>query len=528
MADLTNTSTTQPGRSASFSQNSENSQTAQEYIASQLQLEDDAREVLPYQFDTCSQPLGPLRQNLWSCLTCNPPPADPSAPYTPAGICYSCHVSCHGEHTLVELFGKRNMVCDCGTKRIQSDCPCTLRINSATGMKGDVRGEEPATTNHYDQNYRNKFCGCGQDYNAHEEKGTMFQCLGLGTVEDGGCGEDWWHPECLVGLPRDWYKKEGPNGDHTVTDEEADDEPPLPPGFPDEDEFEHFICHKCTSAFPWIKRYVSAPEFLPPLYHKRADSSPPTVSGATAPEPSFALEPTTSKKRRASESVSESTPNDSIKRQRTPQHSTTTTTTTIDTTTNTTTETTAEPQPPNPCKYTALPPTSPGTFSLFLRSGPDWRSALCHCPSCFPLLPPHPHLLTEEDVYEPPLSHSSPSLSANGSAHPGSHSSRANSLLSRGEAALSNLDRVRAIEGVMVYNHLKEKVKGFLKPFAESGRAVGAEDIKAYFEELRGDGEGIRGAREGVQTGDGEGREGGNEGGKGEGGGGERREQSGY
>ena len=30
----------------------------------------------------------------------------------------------------------------------------------------------------------------------------MFQCLGLGTVEEGGCGEDWWHPECLLGLPR--------------------------------------------------------------------------------------------------------------------------------------------------------------------------------------------------------------------------------------------------------------------------------------------------------------------------------------
>ena len=39
----------------------------------------------------------------------------------------------------------------------------------------------------------------------------------------------------------------------------------------------------------------------------------------------------------------------------------------------------------------------------------------------------------------------------------------------------------------MVYNHLKDKVKSFLQPFAESGQAVGAEDIKAYFEKLRGD-----------------------------------------
>ena len=46
----------------------------------------------------------------------------------------------------------------------------------------------------------------------------------------------------------------------------------------------------------------------------------------------------------------------------------------------------------------------------------------------------------------------------------------------------------------MVYNHLKDKVKSFLQPFAESGQAVGAEDIKAYFEKLRGDEQGIQAA----------------------------------
>ena len=46
----------------------------------------------------------------------------------------------------------------------------------------------------------------------------------------------------------------------------------------------------------------------------------------------------------------------------------------------------------------------------------------------------------------------------------------------------------------MVYNHLRDKVKSFLQPFAESGQAVGAEDIKAYFEKLRGDHDAIRAA----------------------------------
>ena len=49
-------------------------------------------------------------------------------------------------------------------------------------------------------------------------------------------------------------------------------------------------------------------------------------------------------------------------------------------------------------------------------------------------------------------------------------------------------------EGVMAYNHLKEKVKGFLQPFAQSGQAVSADDVKAYFEKLRGDDEAIKAA----------------------------------
>lgn len=68
----------------------------------------------------------------------------------------------------------------------------------------------------------------------------------------------------------------------------------------------------------------------------------------------------------------------------------------------------------------------------------------------------------------------------------------------------------------MVYNHLKDKVKSFLQPFAESGQAVGAEDIKAYFEKLRGDEQGIKDAA---------GVSGGGDGGNGEGS--NRREQSG-
>jgi len=154
-------------------------------------------------------------------------------------------------------------------------------------------------------------------------------------------------------------------------------------------------------------------------------------------------------------------------------------------------------------KHGSLPPAPEGQFSLFLQ--PSFRDQFCHCATCYPHLIPHPQLLEEEDAYEPSLSDSS---SHDGT---GTHSHTA-SLLDRGEAALSNVDRVKAIEGVMVYNHLRDKVKEFLKPYAESGRAVSAEDIKAYFEKLRGDERGISEAK----------------GKPGEGGDDNRREQEGY
>ena len=259
----------------SVSEVSHHSQTASDFIDSQLQLEADAREALPYKFEYCTQPLGPLRQNLFSCLTCNPPPASPSDPFTPAAVCYSCSIACHGEHTLVELFNRRNFTCDCGTTRLPSTSPCTLRIDPTTGVKGPVHSQIPAEGNTYNQNSQNRFCGCQELYNAEEEKGTMFQCIGLASEEEGGCGEDWWHPECVVGLGRDWARAQAQDKKERSADgggaDEADVDHPLPPGFPDEENFDTFICYKCVDVNPWIKQYAGTSGFLPPVYSSRGE-----------------------------------------------------------------------------------------------------------------------------------------------------------------------------------------------------------------------------------------------------------------
>lgn len=90
-----------------------------------------------------------------------------------------------------------------------------------------------------------------------------------------------------------------------------------------------------------------------------------------------------------------------------------------------------------------------GSFSLFLKE--DFRYHLCRCPVCYLVLRKYPQLLEEEAVYEPPVSEAG--------EEGGGGSVRTGSLLDRGEAALSNVDRVRAIGETLLprapfcYNH---------------------------------------------------------------------------
>ncbi|KAL9018360.1 MAG: hypothetical protein Q9185_004329 [Variospora sp. 1 TL-2023] len=476
---------------------SHDSQTAKEFIDSQLQLEADAREALPYAFDHCTQPLGPLRQNLYSCLTCNPPPKFTSDSYTPAGVCYSCSIACHGEHELVELFNRRNFTCDCGTTRLPATSPCTLRLDPTTGVKGPVHSQPAAQGNTYNKNFKNRFCGCGELYDAHAEKGTMFQCLGLAGEDDGGCGEDWWHPECILGLGRGWNCERN-TGLLTVSDDRfnrittgsrGDDEDnenhdDLPPGFPREDEFETFICYKCVGANPWIRRYADR-------YHVAGERTEEELGNGVQPSrgnvgllpnedektktplPSEGAQSTTAGSHIGSDPRSVLS-SGSLKRKAEEQDA--------DGLASATSKK-SKVESTKDCYYDSLPDTRSGSISLFLKE--DFRDHFCRCAKCYLDLRKHPQLLEEEESYEPPMSESDEA---------GGGSVGTGSLLDRGEAALNNVDRVRAIEGVMVYNHLKDKVKSFLQPFAESGQAVGAEDIKAYFEKLRGDERAIKAA----------------------------------
>ena len=104
---------------------------------------------------------------------------------------------------------------------------------------------------------------------------------------------------------------------------------------------------------------------------------------------------------------------------------------------------TTPPSTPRYHNYLPPPPTEP--FSLFLQE--DFRDHLCRCPECYPQLSKHRQLLEEEDSYEPPLSESGEE------GEEGGESVGTGSLLDRGEAALSNVDRVRAI-GTYIFKYI--------------------------------------------------------------------------
>lgn len=360
-----------------------------------------------------------------------------------------------------------------------------LRENDK-GKKG-ATGEKPDERNQYNQNFQNRFCGCEDEYDPQQQSGTMYQCIGL----NGGCGEDWWHPTCIVGLDSSWYKRAVK--DHkkakeaakkakaaskpatststdtvavgeSAVDEEDDDEDdgPVPPGFPDDNMFESFICYKCVEAQPWIKKYAGAPGFLEPVFRRSLAPSPEDAEKVEVKKSKDETVDTipivsTGLKRKADDDDEESS-----------QKKAKTDTATVAASASTSAKT---------CTVVSRP-TPTGTFSLCCIT--DFRTKLCRCGDCFPLLASHPQLLDEEDIYEPPMSETS-------SVHGASGGGSVASLLDRGERALSTMDRVKAIEGVMAFNKLKEGLTPFFREFAETGKVISAEDVKRHFAKMRGD-----------------------------------------
>ncbi|KAK9449220.1 putative zinc finger in N-recognin-domain-containing protein [Limtongia smithiae] len=549
--------------------------TALDYIESQEKLEHDAREVLPYDPTHCTYHDGPLRQPVYACLTCVAKTFGTKA----AGVCYSCSIQCHSDHDLVELFNKRNFTCDCGTTRMRASGGCNLRKNF-------TKLDTASSTNRYDHNFEGRFCACDSKYNPATEQGTMYQCL-LGDA----CNEDWYHEECILGLPfpppekapvpkmppspkghptgtdllhsTDSHSPEAalppaPNGHPTkvkigivdteqssTTDEQAKPEPksphghptgvklyPLdvngfelggtpvkkkeppspkghptgvnllqtltedmpasahaaetgdgsdgededeeeddegnhvpPPGFPDDNLFEAFICWKC----------VTKHRFFLGRWAGWKDVALDAVVRIQPEDESEGLVSTFKRKLEdAEEEASEGRASKRIEVK-------------VGTSTSNSTPSllpridedkeTSQCQMPTECLQAV-------DFSLFLVDG--WREKICRCPSCLVFLDMFPVLKDEEITYEPPPDNDDDSTcSFCLLCYTSTNRFADESLVDAGTRALNSLPRVNAMEGIYAYNRVKSKLETFLRPFAEEGRIVSEQDVKVFFDKIK-------------------------------------------
>ncbi|CAG8770560.1 16485_t:CDS:10, partial [Dentiscutata erythropus] len=198
------------------SEDTKDTVTAGEFLELQKSLEEEAREVLPWNFDRCTYSKGHLRQAVYVCKTCKP-----STGSGPGGAVSLLFDKLSTDHELIELFNKRNFRCDCGTARFGGSA-CQLEPKSQDALNEN---------NLYNHNFEGRFCWCKVDYDPEREEANMHQCV---------LCEDWFHENCING------EKQGEKNF----------------SLPDLDNFEEYICRTCTSKHSFLKPYKNSHMFF--------------------------------------------------------------------------------------------------------------------------------------------------------------------------------------------------------------------------------------------------------------------------
>lgn len=531
--------------------------TALDYLNQQSKLEKQAKELMPYDPNTCTYVYGPIRQTLFACLSCYD-----NTEENLNGICYSCSIQCHSDHDLVELFTKRDFTCDCGTTRISKNGCCKLRYaplknkcsrsnnnnnnsvdelaiagsdstNSVTDLhtvnssrrnslkevwQNIPADDIPSSSNQYNQNFKGLFCSCHQQYNPEQETGNMIQC-NFGLV----CGEEWYHEECILGLKPGLVDRKKQQAEKVIVKQkypdgvnildilpEADDEAanttevskqvvdlstekekidgnannntsdddndakqeagtaeeedfdPLPlEGFPDLETFEGFICWKCVEKYQNVfDKLLNYKEVcLDPVFH---------VSG------SLSIEDRQNKLNSGKFNDNEGDEEPANKRIK------------LESSAVAATSTGQNENGDNKNTY---------KYSIFLKD--DYQEILrdifiddkntikeevatknlatsnndgdYNKQIIRKFLLDHECLYNDDPVYEPPEDDDLKSESGS-------------SIFDLGSRVLDSLPRNQAAEGVQAYEMIRNRLKQFLKPFAENGEIVTEDKIRNFFD----------------------------------------------
>lgn len=115
-----------------------------------------------------------------------------------------------------------------------------------------------------------------------------------------------------------------------------------------------------------------------------------------------------------------------------------------------------------------------------------WRQRICRCKECLLGFARLPFLLAEEYTYSPPASvNGGGENDAAGDDDDATSNSSHSTTYDLGMNALNRLPRAQTLEALEGYGRLRSALFDHLRPFAESGRAVDEESIRAFFEEQR-------------------------------------------
>lgn len=432
-------------------ENERDSVTAIEYIQQQTELEDEARELFNRSIDTCTWSLGPRRQNLFVCLTCEPASNEKQR----GGICYACSIRCHGKHQLLEINAKRNFQCDCGTDRLGS-AACNIRKTH------DIVNSD----NVYGQNFDGLFCKCHRRYDPNSEE-NMFQCLVC---------EDWFHESCIQKMIDENVEESASktssetanetNGEAADADNAAKDlfNTSITRKVPSDAAFDYLICTNCIQKkVPFIASYRGIRSFQPK--HESENGLHTSAESPNEPNKRRRLDTDTDRSAdgvitlreqqddRASHSANAEPDAGEQKENSQPDVSRT----------------------ESACKLPQLQYNGyiqkNASFSLaapmFVQEA--FREDLCYCKECLAMYEDHPMLLEDEDIYEPPEDDDSDT----------------GSIYEAGERALHQMPREKAIEGVLAYQKLRDALSGFLRPYAEGGKVVTKEDVERFFSERK-------------------------------------------
>ncbi|CAI5755836.1 unnamed protein product [Candida verbasci] len=418
--------------------------TAVDYLANQFELEKQAKEIMPFDPNECTYTKGELRQTIFACLTCSNENNN-----NPIGVCYSCSIQCHSNHDLVELFTKRNFVCDCGTTRMKNtpNGACKLRRGKSNlELSAD---DVPSSSNTYNQNYFGKFCGCEQIYNPVEETGHMIQCY-FGFT----CGEDWYHDKCIMGLnPKQSTRSEAdgqnlldklsPPGldaglqflgsdekiqqmkEDNVNEEGEENEVDSIEKlkyFPKLDSFEQYICWTCVDRFKEI--FNSLDSLIPGIIVEKL----PRFEGIESIEEWNQLRQRTTEPKQKK-----------IK---------------------------TENKSQEPVKE---------MYSIFL--GSEFKEKIKSefekmdkSSKLYKFIENNSHLFDDDPVYQPPTDQSEEEWSTTVSY-----------LDMCAADALHTLPKGKAIESIEAYDKIRSKLRDFFKPFAEQGKVVTEDEVKNFF-----------------------------------------------